>query len=364
MRAWRSAGRISIVCGLIACSEPPPPGVPLPDSGTHTAGGGSASTAGGHSSVAGGAGSAAGGGVSSTASDADGGAGALRTMLAWPFDGAMNEDWVLRNYVDLDPAADALRDYTGATESAKTYDGHNGVDISIATFREQDAGVVVVAAAAGEVTRVVDGFMDRNTTWYDGCGPEANQVEIAHADGTTARYLHFRNGSVQVELGQRVEAGDPLGLVGSSGCSTWPHLHLELRSADWQVIDPFLDGRFDVPPPYTSDAGMMAIVPRSTAYSDVSEVRDPAPGPGAWTAGQTGGVAIVLGAGRAGDQVEVVLEREDGSTFTTLSTTFAREYTRSIWWWNRTPDVAGAWTARVSIAGRALGSGTITVDPE
>ena len=272
--------------------------------------------------------------------------------FAWPVDGEMNRTWVLRNYVDLNTAADSLADYMGRTgDQAKTYDGHRGVDISIATFREQDAGVVVLAAAAGEVTFIRDGFPDRNTSWDTGCGPMANAVYVRHRDGTVARYLHFRSGSVMVREGTQVEVGTPLGLIGSSGCSTWPHLHFELRDAEDRVIDPFRDGLFIAPPPYSSPARLMTHVLRPSAFSEIPEIRDPEPEPPTFDIGQEMGIGIVVANGVIGDEIEIALNREDGSSFTILGTTFAREYTRSVWWWNRVPDVPGRWTATASVNG-------------
>jgi hypothetical protein len=48
----------------------------------------------------------------------------LSTVLLWPLAGSHGRDWVINNYVDLDPTSGIL-DYTGATGSGvKTYDGH------------------------------------------------------------------------------------------------------------------------------------------------------------------------------------------------------------------------------------------------
>lgn len=52
-------------------------------------------------------------------------------------------------------------------------------------------------------------------------------VEVAHPDGSTTLYAHAQR--VSVEVGQQIQAGQPLGEVGQTGRSTGPHLHLELR---------------------------------------------------------------------------------------------------------------------------------------
>ena len=51
---------------------------------------------------------------------------------------------------------------------------------------------------------------------------------ILGADGVYAGFAHFTTGSVAVEAGQRVRAGDVLGRVGHTGNSTAPHLHFQL----------------------------------------------------------------------------------------------------------------------------------------
>ena len=60
-------------------------------------------------------------------------------------------------------------------------------------------------------------------------------VELRHTDGTTTRYAHLDR--IDVTLGQRLERGELLGTVGSTGQSTGPHLHFEVRQ-NGQPIDP------------------------------------------------------------------------------------------------------------------------------
>jgi murein DD-endopeptidase MepM/ murein hydrolase activator NlpD len=86
---------------------------------------------------------------------------------------------------------------------------HSGVDF-IAAF-----GTPVTAAAAGRVTWV--GIRD-------GWGL---LVTVAHAAGVRTLYAHLSRADVR--LGQRVEAGEQLGLVGATGEATGPHLHFEVR---------------------------------------------------------------------------------------------------------------------------------------
>lgn len=58
--------------------------------------------------------------------------------------------------------------------------------------------------------------------------PLAGNFAIVEGSDGCALYAHFRKGSIRVEPGQRVAAGEQIGLVGNSGNSTMPHLHFHL----------------------------------------------------------------------------------------------------------------------------------------
>jgi murein DD-endopeptidase MepM/ murein hydrolase activator NlpD len=60
-------------------------------------------------------------------------------------------------------------------------------------------------------------------------------VFLDHGDGTQTRYAHLSR--IDVRVGEGVRQGDVLGLVGSTGASTGPHVHFELRF-DGRAVDP------------------------------------------------------------------------------------------------------------------------------
>lgn len=81
-------------------------------------------------------------------------------------------------------------------------------------------GVDVLAARGGVVLDTKDSSPD------DGQGQgDHNYVFIQHEDGTVAFYAHLRHGSVVVEEGERVEAGQRIAASGNSGLTGRPHLH-------------------------------------------------------------------------------------------------------------------------------------------
>ncbi len=86
---------------------------------------------------------------------------------------------------------------------------HSGLD-----FRGP-YGSPIRAAAAGKVTFV--GFK----------GGYGRTVEVSHGSGMITRYAHMSRSAAQV--GQKVDAGAVIGAIGSSGRSTGPHLHFEVR---------------------------------------------------------------------------------------------------------------------------------------
>lgn len=154
--------------------------------------------------------------------------------LLFPVDCTLGETCFLQQFVDRDPGPGA-RDFACGPQS---YDGHTGTDIRTADMAAMVAGVSVIAAADGVVRALRDGVPDGGTaTMLDGqgCG---NGVALTHADGWETQYCHLMQGSITVSIGQSVTAGTPLGLIGYSGRTEFPHLEFILRH-EGQVIDPF-----------------------------------------------------------------------------------------------------------------------------
>lgn len=159
--------------------------------------------------------------------------------LGVPVDCAIGRACFIQNFVDDDPGPGAA-DYACGRLS---YDGHKGTDFRVPDLGAMRRGVAVTAAAAGRVARVRDGMDDvsiRDPGKGDIAGREAgNAVVVEHGDGWETQYSHLRKGSIAVRPGDRVEAGQTLGLIGLSGNTEFPHVDFAVRH-DGRTIDPFV----------------------------------------------------------------------------------------------------------------------------
>jgi len=105
---------------------------------------------------------------------------------------------------------------------------HKGVDVAAPT------GTGVFATTEGKVLRA--GYQ---------AGGYGNFIELQHPNGMTSLYAHLSR--IDVHSGKTVTAGERIGLVGSTGYSTGPHLHFEVRRNGGQVDPAKIVGQsFDI----------------------------------------------------------------------------------------------------------------------
>ncbi len=160
--------------------------------------------------------------------------------FALPVDCTLGKDCHVLAYMDKKPGPDFM-DFGGGRQ---TYDEHDGTDFGIANETIMARGVAVKAAAAGVIVKVRNGVIDKRIENPQqaalvekiGCG---NAVVIDHAPEWRTYYCHLRNGSVAVAPGMQVKQGTVLGMVGSSGLASYPHLHFGVLYRG-KKIDPFL----------------------------------------------------------------------------------------------------------------------------
>ena len=160
--------------------------------------------------------------------------------FAIPIDCNLGKDCFIMHYVDIDSSPKAVDFNCGR----QTYNGHKGTDFGISDLQAMNAGVPVLAAAEGTVLRVRDGIVDRLVSDLAAkeqvvgqeCG---NGLVIDHGNGWETQYCHLQQGSLQVEPNTQVDRGAVLGMVGSSGLASFPHVHLSIRHRG-EIVDPFV----------------------------------------------------------------------------------------------------------------------------
>ncbi len=114
---------------------------------------------------------------------------------------------------------------------------HHGVEF------ENPMGTLVLAAADGQVVFAAEDAHGELSPWMDFYG---NTVVLEHrlpGMETSLYTLYAHLSEIQVQAGQQVQAGEPLGLVGMSGSADGPHLHFEVRigkNAYWNSSNPEL----------------------------------------------------------------------------------------------------------------------------
>jgi murein DD-endopeptidase MepM/ murein hydrolase activator NlpD len=302
---------------------------------------------------------------------------ALSVKLVWPMGPApglnVPATHGISAFVDEEPLFGSVRDYACGT---RTYDlsnyNHQGVDIyswPFAWYRMDQSQVLITAAAPGTIIGKDDGNFDRS------CGINGNPwnaVYVRHDDNSVAWYGHMKNGSPTTKaVGQRVAAGEYLGVVGSSGSSTGPHLHLELYDAAGHLTESYAGAcnRFASStswvaqrPYYDSAINEIAThsappVFPSCGAAETPNYRDVFP---------TGGLAYFAAYYRdqlEGQQTVYTILRPDGSVANTWTHTrpAGAPYSSSYWYWSYTLPATpqGAWKFRAQFQGQTVEHGFV-----
>lgn len=143
---------------------------------------------------------------------------AERIRFQWPVSGV-----IFQGFYGDQISGEAPGNYYDERGEQKTFLGigrmHRAIDI------DNVPGTKIVSAAPGVAHRYD----------WDGKAYYGNRVVVDHRNGYWTLYAHLQ--SITVQDGQQVNAGDLLGLMGSTGRSTGPHLHFEVRhSANGDVL--------------------------------------------------------------------------------------------------------------------------------
>ncbi len=274
----------------------------------------------------------------------------------------------ISNYIDQNPDYPGwLLDYMCGN---RTYDlssgyNHRGTDIfswpNPWLYMSQDK-VAIVAGAPGTIVYVEDDWPDmscgfNNLPW--------NAVYVQHADGSIAWYGHLKRGSATTKsVGDPVVTGEYLGIMGSSGSSTGPHLHLELWQDETytQLIDPW-DGpcnslsegsRWLGQQPYLhSMVNDLTVGPSPPAILPCPQLEVPHTGYDV-TPGVATYFTMYLRDQQDGMVTDLAILRPNGTVWDEWQHVNQQYYSASYWWWWRAlpESPQGNWTFRVRYADR------------
>lgn len=289
------------------------------------------------------------------------------TAFGWPLKQALgyndNGYYGISNYVDENPAyPNFILDYNCGNRSYDLASGYNhaGTDIFTWPFywQKMERNIVqIVAAAPGTIIAKTDGNADQNCAFCTGpCS--WNAVYVMHADGSVAWYGHMKSGSLTSKnVGQTVVLGEYLGVVGSSGNSTGPHLHFEVytNSSYTQLVDPWAG-------PCNNFNGLTSWWANQQPYyvSTLNKImtHSAAPGLGNCPASElpnekinfVDGETIYLGSyyrdQQNGQQSVHTIYKPDNSIFSSWVQNFTVFYSASYWWYTivlPNPATSGTW---------------------
>lgn len=142
-------------------------------------------------------------------------------------------------YINSFADQDNSSDFTDFNCLDKGFNGHMGTDFYLYPhpwYLQENDYVEVIASTPGTIIYKEDGLWDENCS----AGGEGNTVTVMHEDGSSIIYTHMKSGSLTAkEVGDSVEQGEFLGMVGSSGYSFSPNLHIECYNENMNLVDPF-----------------------------------------------------------------------------------------------------------------------------
>jgi murein DD-endopeptidase MepM/ murein hydrolase activator NlpD len=296
-------------------------------------------------------------------------------LFQWPVvkspDAPYNNVWSISNHVDHNISfPNALQDYNCGTRTYDTAGGYNHQGIDIFTwpfswYMFQNNYAWVVAAAPGVIIGKFNGNFDMNCAFNNG---NWNAVYVQHTDGSVAWYGHLKNGSLTTKMvGQSVETGEFLGVVGSSGNSTGPHLHFEVYNSSNQLIDTYAglcntwasatDSWWENQKPYVdpkinavfTHSGVPAFntcpTTETTKFKDNFEI------------GETVYCATYLADQVVGSNLQIVLRRPNNSIAFADAQSATNNYNASYWYWSFGPTTInqnGVWSVSFTFAGNTF----------
>jgi murein DD-endopeptidase MepM/ murein hydrolase activator NlpD len=300
--------------------------------------------------------------------------------LEWPLKQASGFNYCsyygISNFVDHNLAyPNQVLDYNCGSRSYDLNTGYNhgGVDIYLWPFdwnMKNASQVEIIAAAPGIIVNKYDGNPDSNCNFSN---PNWNAVFIQHADGSVAWYGHMKNGSLTTkQIGDPVSVGEKIGLVGSSGSSTAPHLHFELHDASNNLIDPYT-GTCNVPTSWWNTQKPYYESTINAAFThSAAPVFNPCPAPATTNRKDTflaNELVYFIGYfhdNEVGQVATYTIYQPNNSVFATWTHSPPLTYSSSYWYWTYnlplTP-MLGTWKFDITLLGQTCSHSFEVIDP-
>jgi len=294
-------------------------------------------------------------------------------LFIWPLKKAdgleYNDVYGISGYVDHNSSfPNQLTDYNCGARSYDTNDGYNhqGIDMFTWPFgwkMMDNDEVEIIAAAAGQIIFKSDGNFDRSCS-FDTTTPW-NAVYVQHTDGSIALYGHMKDGSPTTKsVGDMVFEGEYLGIVGSSGVSTGPHLHFEIYTDNTfsQLVDPYDGGCNNLNPdswwqsqrPYNNPGINAALTHTADPIFPACPTTETSNESNQFDVGDEVFFTIFLRDQEAGTSVNLRIVKPDDTDLFNFNFDLTDDYYASWWRWNAFPNVEGEWKWVATYAGETV----------
>jgi len=149
-----------------------------------------------------------------------------------PIKGIIGRDFIISLYPDL-----GTNEISDNHCLDKTNKKNTGTHFSICGYESMHQGVGVYCIDSGTVIALRDGISDDGPS-KDSSEQLGNYLVIGHAGGWSSIYGKLKQNSIKVKAGDKIQAGDPIALVGCSGDCEDPHLYFELKLDNTKLVDP------------------------------------------------------------------------------------------------------------------------------
>ncbi|WP_204344418.1 peptidoglycan DD-metalloendopeptidase family protein [Psychroserpens algicola] len=290
-------------------------------------------------------------------------------LFIWPLRKATesnyNEIYGISGYVDHNPSyPNQLTDYNCGTKSYDTNSGYNhqGIDMFTWPFgwkMMDNDEAEIIAAAPGQIIAKHDGEFDRSCNFNNNIW---NAIYVQHFDGSVAWYGHMKNGSLNPKnVGDMVAEGEYLGIVGSSGNSTGPHLHFEVYTDNsyTQLVDPYagscnnmnVDSWWQSQRPYINPGVNAVLTHDADPIFPACPTTETTNEENQFDLNQSIHFAIYLKDQIAGTSVNLRLIRPDNTDLYNWNFDLTDNYPASWWRWIFTLDIQGEWKWEATYGG-------------